>query len=122
MRSFIISLILIFVIVGGAVFNDFYISSLVDDLISITKKLPDTFSDEGEAYVSQIKEVWEGNLTMLGLTVNQKYISSVTLALLNLCAAQKAQEKFDYLSSRDALIEALCILRSSQCAELQSII
>ena len=122
MRSFIISLALIFAIVGAAIFNDFYISSLTDNLISITEKLPDSFSAEGKSSISEIQSIWERNLNTLGITVNQKYISAVSLALLNLNAAQEAQEEYDYLCSRDALIEALRILRATQCAGVQSVI
>ncbi len=124
MRSFIISLVLILVLIGCAVFNNCYIKSVSEQMTSIIENLPGNGNDEADARaeIDRLNDIWQKNLTPISLTVSRKYIAEISLALSNMKEAYATGEEYDFAASKKAALHSLATLRDTQCTSLASII
>lgn len=129
MRSFTASIILIIVLLTGAIINDLYIKNILNELSCSIEALPECkeekdFShyNDTEEKIRQLEKLWQQNTKLIGLTVNQKYISDITLKLTELKAAFVSKEPFDYLSQKESALHSIANMRNAQCTSFASII
>lgn len=129
MRSFVASIILIAVLLSLGIINNFYIKDSLDQIASEIEALPSFKSEDEfetrpdvEDTLSKLKVLWSESSKLISLTVNQKYISDITIKLAELNEAYAAKEVFDFLSLKESALHSIAVMRAAQCTSFASIV
>ena len=107
MKSFIATLVLLGVMLGGILVNCIYINNVANDMLEAAEELRFLEGEESVLRAVALLEYWQGKVGLVDLSVNYLLIERVNqnLALVVTCA--KAEDRFGYLSALSLLIDAI---------------
>ena len=124
MRSFLVSLLLLAVLLGGGFWHSRYLGSITDRLLALEECFP-AKTAETEAPHPRLREAeacWQTALPQLTVTVGTANCQAVTAALKTVVSYYECGTVSDYREARMLLREALLCLKRNESAGFSGVI
>lgn len=116
MRSFIIASILLSLILILTIFNTFYLTSQIDEILTLCEELENGSST---AKAEELLDSWQNCRNIVSLSTHMNDVERVENALFTVNAFD--MDTGDFKSQLDILINALEHIRDSQSLTLENI-
>lgn len=107
MKSFIISIVLAFLIIVGGIFHENYLENFSDDLIALNQEIQSLVSEknftEAEEKENSLINFWNKNKTVIASTLNHENIDNIETNIAELFAYTKAEKIYETLAKCETL-------------------
>lgn len=107
MKSFIATLVLLGMMLGGILVNCIYINNVANDMLDAAEELRFLEGEESVLRAIALHEYWQKRVKLVDLSVNYLLIERVNQNLSLVVTCAKAQDHFGYLSALALLIDAI---------------
>ena len=119
MKAFAASIVLFFTVIALTVINAVYISSITDQMKSLSQAVCE--ASDTEKAISELSEYWETHEKYVSLSAGLRDLDKVTEEILKLRAACQSDNEHGKLQSCRLLIDALDDIKKHERFSMDSI-
>lgn len=123
MRSFIISVMILFILIAAIIINGLYINSLTENMIKSVASLPEDFDNYSENLnkIELLSKKWDANHKIVSISVGGRYVYNVKKALSDMLCYYETKSYSDYIEAKRLLLYDLRELHNLESFSLHSI-